>query len=173
MEAPEFTLQIAMVLGVVAVVVVLFITEWLRCDLVAIMVMVALPLLGLVDGRETFQGLSSTAVISIIALISPDIRGLFTVLTLIGAGLAIALREALLSIAGWIRIAVISPYRIGDRVQIGPVADHRSPARHHLDRQLGHPLVLGVIERRALAGRAHQDSVCRHQLPGPSSRRCA
>jgi di/tricarboxylate transporter len=31
--------------------------------------MVALPLLGLVDGRETFQGLSSTAVVSIIAVI--------------------------------------------------------------------------------------------------------
>ena len=69
MEAPEFTIHIAMVLGVVSVVVVLFITEWLRCDLVAIMVMLVLPLLGLVDGREAFQGLSSTAVISIIAVI--------------------------------------------------------------------------------------------------------
>ncbi len=66
---PEFTPQIAMTLGVVLVTVVLFITEWIRVDVVAILVMVALPLLGLVDGRETFQGFSSTAVISIIAVI--------------------------------------------------------------------------------------------------------
>ncbi|MFC1859940.1 SLC13 family permease, partial [Thermodesulfobacteriota bacterium] len=58
-----------MVLGVVLVTIVLFITEWLRVDVVAILVMVALPLMGLVDGREAFQGLSSTAVISIIAVI--------------------------------------------------------------------------------------------------------
>ena len=69
MESPEFTLQIALVLGVVLVTIVLFITEWLRVDVVAILVMVSLPLMGLVEGRETFQGLSSTAVISIIAVI--------------------------------------------------------------------------------------------------------
>ena len=69
MAPPEFTLQIAMVLAVVLVTIVLFITEWLRVDVVAILVMVALPILGLIDGRETFQGLSSTAVVSIIAVI--------------------------------------------------------------------------------------------------------
>ncbi|MGD9060080.1 MAG: SLC13 family permease, partial [Desulfobacterales bacterium] len=69
MESPEFTLQIALVLGVVGITIILFITEWLRVDLVAIMVMVTLPLMGLVEGRETFLGLSSTAVISIIAVI--------------------------------------------------------------------------------------------------------
>ena len=69
MEAPEFTLQIALVLGVVLITVMLFITEWLRVDLVAMLVMVALPLMGLVDGREAFQGLSSTAVISIISVV--------------------------------------------------------------------------------------------------------
>lgn len=69
MEAPEFTLQIALVLGVVLITVILFITEWLRIDLVAMCVMVALPLLGLVDGREAFRGLSSTAVISIISVV--------------------------------------------------------------------------------------------------------
>jgi di/tricarboxylate transporter len=51
------------------VTVVLFITEWLRVDVVAIMVMVSLPILGLIDGRATFQGLASTAVVSIIAVI--------------------------------------------------------------------------------------------------------
>jgi di/tricarboxylate transporter len=69
MESPEFTLQIALVLGIVLATIVLFITEWLRVDVVAILVMVTLSLMGLVDGREAFQGFSSTAVISIIAVI--------------------------------------------------------------------------------------------------------
>lgn len=69
MEAPAFTLQIALVLGVVLATVLLFVTEWLRVDVVAILVMVALPLMGLVDANEAFQGLSSTAVVSIIAVI--------------------------------------------------------------------------------------------------------
>jgi len=68
-EAPEFTIQIAMVLGIVLITIVLFITEWLRVDIVAILIMVTLPLLGLLDGREAFKGFSSTAVISIIAVI--------------------------------------------------------------------------------------------------------
>lgn len=69
MESPEFTMQMAMVFGVVLVTIVFFITEWLRVDVVAILVMLVLPILGLIDGRDTFQGLSSTAVISIIAVI--------------------------------------------------------------------------------------------------------
>jgi Na+/H+ antiporter NhaD/arsenite permease-like protein len=58
-----------MVLGVVLVTIFLFITEWLRVDVVAILVMLLLPIMGLVDGPETFQELSSTAVVSIIAVI--------------------------------------------------------------------------------------------------------
>jgi di/tricarboxylate transporter len=69
MGAPEFSLQFALVLGVVLAAVVLFVTEWLRVDVAAILIMVSLPLLQLVDGREAFLGLSSTAVISIIAVI--------------------------------------------------------------------------------------------------------
>ena len=69
MDAPVFSLQIALVLGVVLITIVLFVTEWLRVDVVAIAVMVALPLMGLVDAAEAFQGLSSTAVVSIIAVI--------------------------------------------------------------------------------------------------------
>jgi len=69
LEPPVFTPQIAMVLGVVLVTVFLFITEWLRVDVVAILVMLLLPIMGLIDGPETFQGLSSTAVVSIIAVI--------------------------------------------------------------------------------------------------------
>ncbi len=69
MASPAFTMQIALVLSVVLVTIALFITEWLRVDVVAIMVMILLPMMGLLDGREAFQGFSSTAVISIIAVI--------------------------------------------------------------------------------------------------------
>jgi hypothetical protein len=55
MESPEFTLQIALELGGVWITIILFITEWLRVDLVAILVMVNLPLMGLVEGRETLK----------------------------------------------------------------------------------------------------------------------
>ena len=43
--------------------------EWVRVDVVGILMMVLLPLLGLVNGQEAFSGLSSNAVCSIIAVI--------------------------------------------------------------------------------------------------------
>jgi len=113
MAAPEFTLQIAMVLGVVLVTIVLFITEWLRVDVVAILVMVTLPIMGLVDGREAFQGLSSTAVVSIIAVIIMGrgldhtgviTRGVRPLLRLAGA----SRRRMLLLMSG--TVAVISSF---------------------------------------------------------------
>ena len=61
------------------------------------------------------------AVGMLLILISPDIRGLLAVLTVIGAGLAIAMREALLSVAGWARLAFMSDYRIGERIEINNV----------------------------------------------------
>ncbi|WP_034642635.1 SLC13 family permease [Desulfovibrio inopinatus] len=69
MTAPTFTLEMASVLIVTALTVVFFVTEWLRVDVVAIVVMVILPIMGHVSGPEAFSGLSSTAVLSIIAVI--------------------------------------------------------------------------------------------------------
>lgn len=57
------------VLAIVSMAIVLFLTEWLRVDVVAILVMVSLPLLGIIDSREAFAGLSSNAVVSIIAVV--------------------------------------------------------------------------------------------------------
>ena len=57
-----------LVLAVIGIVVFLFIMEWVRVDVVAIMVMVALPELGLLNPRLTFRGLSSNAVIAIIGV---------------------------------------------------------------------------------------------------------
>ncbi len=49
--------------------IVLFIFEWVRVDVVGIIMMVLLPLMGLVTPKEAFVGLSSNAVCSIIAVI--------------------------------------------------------------------------------------------------------
>jgi hypothetical protein len=63
------TNEMITVFGVIGVLVTLFVTEWVRVDVVAILAMVALPMLGLVDGQEAFSGFGSSAVISIIAVI--------------------------------------------------------------------------------------------------------
>ncbi len=65
----ELTTEIILVLAMIGVAVFLFIVEWVRVDVVAIIMMVALPLLGLVKPNEAFSGLSSNAVVSIIAVI--------------------------------------------------------------------------------------------------------
>lgn len=62
------THEIMLVLGVLAVTIVLFVTELLRVDIVAILVMLTLGWLGLIPANETFLGLSSNAVVSIIAV---------------------------------------------------------------------------------------------------------
>lgn len=63
------TTDMVLVMLVIALAVFLFIVEWIRIDVVAILVMVGLPLLGLVTPSEAFSGLSSNAVVSIIAVI--------------------------------------------------------------------------------------------------------
>lgn len=54
---------------VLAFVIFLFISEWVRVDVVGIMMMVMLPLIGIVSPKDAFVGLSSNAVCSIIAVI--------------------------------------------------------------------------------------------------------
>jgi len=62
---PEMVLTMIVLLFAVA----LFIFEWVRVDVVGIIMMVLLPLIGLVTPAEAFSGLSSNAVCSIIAVI--------------------------------------------------------------------------------------------------------
>ncbi|MCG6880984.1 MAG: SLC13 family permease, partial [Deltaproteobacteria bacterium] len=57
-----------LMLLVVAAVVFLFIVEWVRVDVVGILMMVLLPELGLLNARDAFRGLSSNAVIAIIGV---------------------------------------------------------------------------------------------------------
>ena len=63
------TPEMIMTMIVLAFVIVLFVFEWVRVDVVGIMMMVLLPLIGLVSPKEAFVGLSSNAVCSIIAVI--------------------------------------------------------------------------------------------------------
>ncbi len=62
------TQEIALVLGVLAVTVLLFVTEALRVDVIAIAVMLALPWLGLITPAEAFAGLAGNAVVSVLAV---------------------------------------------------------------------------------------------------------
>ena len=63
------TPEMIMVMGVILAAVFLFVVEWVRVDVVAIMVMLILPIMGLVSPQDAFSGLSSNAVVSIIAVI--------------------------------------------------------------------------------------------------------
>lgn len=56
-------------MGIIAFAIFLFIVEWVRVDVVGIIMMVILPILGLVTGQEAFSGFASNAVVSIIAVI--------------------------------------------------------------------------------------------------------
>ncbi len=71
----ELTLEMMVVLAVLAITVILFVTEFFRIDFTAILVMVALGLLSQLPGLENvadttrlFEGFASNAVISIIAV---------------------------------------------------------------------------------------------------------
>ena len=56
------------VLALLAFAIFMFVVEWVRVDVVAIIMMVTLPLLNLLSSRDTFTGLSSNAVIAIIGV---------------------------------------------------------------------------------------------------------
>lgn len=62
------TLQIALVLGIAAVAMYLFISERLRMDIVALLVLISLALLGLVTPGEALSGFSNEATITVAAM---------------------------------------------------------------------------------------------------------
>ncbi len=68
-EAIIFTPQMGIVMGVLVLAILLFIFEFVRVDVVGIIMMVILPILGVVTPKEAISGLSSNAVVSIIAVI--------------------------------------------------------------------------------------------------------
>ncbi|MDD4341243.1 MAG: SLC13 family permease [Kiritimatiellae bacterium] len=62
------TPDIALVLAVLAVTILLFVTEVLRVDVIAITIMVMLPWLGLIQPQEAFSGLASNAVVAVMGV---------------------------------------------------------------------------------------------------------
>ncbi|MDJ0918496.1 MAG: SLC13 family permease [Woeseiaceae bacterium] len=62
------TFEIALVLGILTVSLILFISEVIRMDVVALLVLGALAVTGLVDGNQAFSGFSNAAVITVWAM---------------------------------------------------------------------------------------------------------
>ena len=63
------TPEMVLTMVVLVFVILTFMFEWVRVDVVGIMMMVLLPLVGLISAKQAFVGLSSNAVCSIIAVI--------------------------------------------------------------------------------------------------------
>ena len=97
------TLEMWLVLGILVTAVTLFITEWLRVDVVAVGVLLSLMVTGVLTTGEALAGFSSTAVLTIAALFVVGGAVLHT-------GLAGAIGRRILTIAGdseWRLILVI------------------------------------------------------------------
>ena len=80
-------------LGILTIAIILFITEWIRVDVVAIGVMVALMVSGLLTTQEALAGFSNPAVLTIASLFV--IGG-----AILQTGLAGAIGQRILTIAG-------------------------------------------------------------------------
>ncbi|MDD5153842.1 MAG: SLC13 family permease [Desulfovibrionales bacterium] len=67
----ELTLtnEMLMTLAVLGIAIFLFVSEWVRVDVVGIIMMLLPAILGLISPKQAFVGLSSNAVVSIIAVI--------------------------------------------------------------------------------------------------------
>jgi len=62
------TTEILTVLAILTVAIALMVTEWLRADLVALLLALALALAGIITPQEAFSGFSRSAVITILAI---------------------------------------------------------------------------------------------------------
>ena len=62
------TTEIILTLTILGVAVILFITEWVRADLVALLTLSALAVTGLVTAEEAISGFSSPAVVTVWAV---------------------------------------------------------------------------------------------------------
>ena len=62
------TLEMWLVLGILLIAIVFFVTEWLRVDVVALGVVVALMISGILTTSEGLSGFSNSAVLTIASL---------------------------------------------------------------------------------------------------------
>ena len=68
-EGAPMNLEVLLVGGILAAAVVLFVTEKVRVDLVALMVMLGLVVAGILDGEEAIMGFANEAVITIASVL--------------------------------------------------------------------------------------------------------
>jgi di/tricarboxylate transporter len=61
-------MEITLTLLILLIAIILFATEWIRMDLVSLMVLLAVALTGLVTPEEAFSGFSNPAVITVAAM---------------------------------------------------------------------------------------------------------
>ncbi|HYE58991.1 MAG TPA: mechanosensitive ion channel domain-containing protein, partial [Rhodothermales bacterium] len=81
-------------------------------------------------GYKIIERILGVLVVGVLVLTwAPVRRDMVTLFTVVGTGLAIATREALMSILGWLHLTIRAPYRQGDRIEInglhGDVVDIR------------------------------------------------
>ena len=94
------TLEMWIVLGILFAAIVLFVTEWLRVDVVALGVVIALMLSGVLTTSEAISGFSSTAVLTIASLFIVGGAVMHT-------GIAGSIGRRILSIAGESEVRLI------------------------------------------------------------------
>ncbi len=68
--------------------------------------------------KRVIYGSTIIGVILVATIWTEFVSGLTTFLGIIGAGIALAMKEPLTSIAAWFYLAVSKPYQLGDRIEI-------------------------------------------------------
>ncbi len=72
--------------------------------------------------RKNFIYLTYFFMILLIILVwLQDVSSITIIFSVVGAGLALALQEVILSVAGWFLILIRRPFEVGDRVELGGV----------------------------------------------------
>jgi len=72
--------------------------------------------------KSSTYALLATGIVIVGRMWFAGVQALATFLGLVGAGLAIALKDAVSNLAGWAFIMWRRPFEVGDRVQVGPHA---------------------------------------------------
>jgi len=103
-------------LAILVVAIVLFVTEWLRVDVVALVVVVALILTGVLTTREAIAGFSSTVVLLIASLFI--VGG-----AVLNTGLASVIGRTILRIAGTGQVRLIAVVLIAVAIMSGFMSD--------------------------------------------------
>ena len=132
------TLEMWVVLAILVAAIVLFVTEWLRVDIVALGVVVGLMLSGVLTTAEALAGFSNPAVLSIAALFIVGGAVLTTgladaigrrILTVAGEGetrlmlvimITVALLSAVMSSTGTVAVLLPAIISVAQRTRISP-----------------------------------------------------